>query len=513
MYSYIAVDDEAIIREGLVKKINKLDMGLVCKGQAANGAEGLKLIESANPDIVITDMKMPEMDGMGFLDHLAAAYPDKKVIVLSSYRDFEYLNSAIENGVVGYVLKPFSAEEIRKQLNKAISLINRQQNMNAQVGYMKEHISAFEKRQSNRKLLDCIIHTAEAEISNSTESKEYSGVRKFKLITVKTNAPSLLPALERLCEGESHGIGTVPLEDESQKYCYFILLMDYHDHERILESFAQELALRILADNTGFVQYLCISDSCGAINEIHNLYRSCMDSFGKVRLSERQVKLKPVKQSMERIHSEDQIKAVFASLRYSPDELHESLNRFFDELEKSNVPFEVLHEECCSLIRLVNGYALQYDAATEDIPALFYDRYLFETTIDRIKRELSGYISLIFTTLKNSCQSQERLIEQIKNYLDTNYGSKITLEFIASNYFINPSYCSYLFKLKTGESFNDYLTRIRMAKAMNFLSESKMSIEEITKEVGYRNPKYFFRIFKQYNGLTPTEYRNGKKAK
>jgi len=512
MYSYIVVDDEAIIREGLVKKIKKLDMELVCKGQAANGFEGMKLIEAEDPDIVLTDMKMPEMDGMGFLDRLTAAYPEKKVIVLSSYQDFKYMNSAIENGVVGYVLKPFSAEEIRKQLSKAINLIDRQRKMQAQVGFMQEHLSVFEKRLNNRKLLDFIIHSAETGTADDPESGKYEDVRLFRLITVKTGNPSLLPFLEKLCGDVPYGISAAALEDESQKYCYFILLMDHNVHERVLESCVMELAQKILSGGAGFVHYVCISNFCNRINEVHKLYKSCLDSLWGVRLSDSQAILTPIKRSAERIHTDDQIKALFSELRCSSDRINELLDGFFGEFEVRNASFEVLHEECCRLVDLVNEYAMQHDIAVEDIKSVFFDRYLLETKVDRIERELSGYITLIMNSVKDSCQDQERLMEHIKRYLETNYGSKITLEYISSRFFINPTYCCYWFKTKTRESFNDYLTRVRMEKAKNFLSETKMSIEEISKEVGYKNPKYFFKVFRKYSGMTPTEYRNSEKG-
>lgn len=509
-YSYIVVDDETIIRQGLIKKIKKLRMPLECKGQAANGAEGLKLIELADPDIVITDMKMPEMDGTAFLDRISARYPDKKVIVLSSYKDFEYMNTAIETGVVGYVLKPFSAEEMQKQLKKAIDRIETQRSIHAQAGFMREHMGIFESRMSSRQLLNLVIHPMEAGVASQTEFDQYRDVRSFLLITIRTNNPSLLPHLEEICRDGARGISAVPLEDASHKYSYFILLLDYEGHGPVLESYAGELAGRLKEVGRPFVQYICISHACNNINDVHGLYKSCTDALTGVRLAGRESVLRPQKRIAQGMHTDEQIKDLFIHMRYSPDTIADVLGGFFDELAAGDATYEVLHMECGSLIRLVNEYAVQYGVETEDIMGVFYDRYIFDTEIERIKRELTGYISLIFSSVRNSYQSQERLMESIKQYIDKNCGSKITLESVASKFFINPTYCSYLFKLKTQESFNEHITRIRMEKAMKFLSETGMSIDSVSKEVGYRNPKYFFKIFKKYKGLTPTEYRNRK---
>ena len=130
MYRYIIVDDEVLIRKGLISKIKDItSIQIACAGEAANGIEGLALIEAEDPDIIITDMKMTKMDGMEFLEKIAERYPDKPIIVISGYKAFDYVSKAIEKKAVGYVLKPFSTEEIEKQLAKAIAQIEQQKNL------------------------------------------------------------------------------------------------------------------------------------------------------------------------------------------------------------------------------------------------------------------------------------------------------------------------------------------------------------------------------------------------
>ena len=143
MYTYIIIDDERLIRLGLISKVKEINTEeFQCIGEASNGLEGLQLISEAEPDIVITDMKMAKMDGVEFLQRLHEAHPGIPVIVLSGYKAFDYMNQAIEHGVVGYVLKPFSSEELEKQLLKAVARLEQQKN----ILKMQERMVSLEKR-------------------------------------------------------------------------------------------------------------------------------------------------------------------------------------------------------------------------------------------------------------------------------------------------------------------------------------------------------------------------------
>ncbi|MFD2117994.1 response regulator [Paenibacillus yanchengensis] len=121
MYSYIVIDDEALIRKNIIKKISKLNLPLAWVGEAEDGEEGLELINSKTPDIVLTDMRMPEVDGVTLLKTLTSLSLDTQIIVISGYSDFEYTKEAISANVAGYILKPFDNTELYDVLSKVIT--------------------------------------------------------------------------------------------------------------------------------------------------------------------------------------------------------------------------------------------------------------------------------------------------------------------------------------------------------------------------------------------------------
>ena len=113
MYTYIVIDDESLIRKGTIKKLQPMEEQITCIGEADNGKAGIELIQEVHPDIVILDMQMPIMGGKELLPYLAESYPDMPLIVISGYRDFDYVKQAISAAAIDYILKPFSKEAIQ----------------------------------------------------------------------------------------------------------------------------------------------------------------------------------------------------------------------------------------------------------------------------------------------------------------------------------------------------------------------------------------------------------------
>ena len=132
MYTFIIIDDEPLIRQGLLKKIRSVTEELSFCGEADNGEDALELIRSVDPDLIFTDMRMPVMDGKSLLRQLQSHYPDKKIIVISGHSDFEYMQEAISARVVHYLLKPFSKEEILGAITKAITAIESEKTIKAE---------------------------------------------------------------------------------------------------------------------------------------------------------------------------------------------------------------------------------------------------------------------------------------------------------------------------------------------------------------------------------------------
>ena len=124
MYTYVVIDDEPLIRRGILKKLENYP-GIQCVAQASNGKAALELIEEKDPDFVITDMKMPIMDGTQLLPVLSTQYPEKYIIVISGYKDFDYAKEALRAKTLDYIVKPFSREALCSAVDKAVELLQK----------------------------------------------------------------------------------------------------------------------------------------------------------------------------------------------------------------------------------------------------------------------------------------------------------------------------------------------------------------------------------------------------
>ena len=180
-YRYIIVDDEVLIRKGLISKIDEItSLKALCVGEAANGVEGLRVIGETNPDIIITDMKMKKMDGVEFLERISERFPEKPIIVISGYKAFDYMNKAIEKRVIGYVLKPFSPEEIEKQLQKAIEQIENQKNF----FILQEKAKSLDQRKIKDILLSAILEPWNEALEEELRQKGWGLDHYYLLISV-----------------------------------------------------------------------------------------------------------------------------------------------------------------------------------------------------------------------------------------------------------------------------------------------------------------------------------------
>ena len=207
------------------------------------------------------------------------------------------------------------------------------------------------------------------------------------------------------------------------------------------------------------------------------------------------------------IYSQECMENWISRMKFEPGEIESVLNSFFDNMDIRQFTLGDIRKTCKYMLARVNNYAEENGIEGDDIIRFFETRYPFERDMERIKKETIGYIKLIFLSVNDQEQKEQDIYETITAYIRKNYNKKITLSMVADSVYMNQSLCRKFLK-DHGTNFNDYLTEIRMKHAKQLLDNSKISIEYISGEVGYANPKYFYKIFKKEIGVTPQEYRN-----
>ena len=185
MYTYIIIDDESLIRRGTIKKLSSMSETIRCVGEASEGREGIRLIEELNPDFVILDMQMPGMDGTQLLPYMAEHYPGKPLIVISGFRDFDYIKHAISADAIDYLLKPFSREAIQECVQRAIRRLENTETITKQITDSNREKEAAYYEYDRQYLTNLILgfHTGDAAIS-SERLKYITATHRMLLLTL-----------------------------------------------------------------------------------------------------------------------------------------------------------------------------------------------------------------------------------------------------------------------------------------------------------------------------------------
>ena len=515
MYTYIIVDDESLIRKGTIKKLSPMSDLVQCIGEADEGQAGIRLIEAQKPDFVILDMQMPGMDGTQLLGYLSEHYPDMPLIVISGFRDFDYIKTAISADAIDYILKPFSREAIQECVQRAIQRLENTQTISRQIIDSNEQKEAAYYEYDRQYLTNLILgfHTGEASIS-SDKLKFINDTHQMILLTLHFSAqPADFHVQEWLEEG---GFGDLALflpSSVSPTVGFLILFLPNSSAvstrnlvRQISDSLIQSVLQRDLSLLIG-------------ISQVHSDLKALHTAFEETSAALDQQELTDPSQQYYWYQGESNPRSVVwtqedeflfrieAGMTGEVLNLTDSLFSWFTSI--SGFTLGDAKYFCYSLSnqcrRILNSYLKQENESSSNS---------MQNVVSQIFRlsELQEYYKQFFLNITDMLKTEsvyalDDVIERVQIYIQRNYQKDLTQDFIASLFYLNRSYLSTLFRQKTGMKFVDYLNDVRIEKSKEMLSGTSRKMYQISKAVGYDNPKYFFRIFKKKTGMTPEQYR------
>lgn len=512
MYSFIIVDDEPLIRKGLLKKILSFGEKLSFAGEADNGADALELINSQDPDIIFTDMRMPEMDGKSLMKIIHQQYPDKKMIVISGHSDFDYMKEAISAKVVSYLLKPFSREEIHRTLEQAIEALEKDRTVKQEVVLKTAEYEQISYHSDIQSLLHLIIGIHQRDKLPSFQSvrlKEVWAAPSHILLTLyapDSNAQEI---------GEQQDYVYIP-HSQSDKLAFMLLSYPEGQSEASMIEHAKQTA-ELLIDTVsvrngseGCVGISTVLHDLKMLRQAHQETIAALDQrsiadFGRCYLYNKQSGAPDV-MLWERTHE-----LLFLIESGQTSKVKELVLDFFAfYIRQPAVSLAHLKEQSRVIIQEVKKILSDYlQTHADGAPSSSLESVLnISFDLDSIRAYLLTVLTSTADLLKGcSAYSSENVIDNIKTYIHKNFTKDLTLEKISSLFYLNPSYLSFLFKEKTGQNFTDYINQLRIEQAKTLLKSTDDKIYKIAKLLGYVNPKYFFRVFKKMTGLTPEEFR------
>lgn len=524
MYSFIIIDDEEIIRKGILKKIETLGLSLNFVGEAENGREALKLIHIKNPDIILTDMRMPIMDGRSLLKTIQEEHPSKKVIVISGYNDFEYMKEAISANVIDYILKPFKHEAIFKAFEKAITQIQKEQSLQEKYIMAEEKVESVVYAEDIKKLYNFIINPYEENSPLELKSKKMTALYEADYFVIlylySLNQLDNTLLLSQIST-ETYILNNHIFITNNHKHNMRLILLHFGDcpvKQVIKETKdAAEKIINFLQYQSGSKLYIGISDVKRDLSDLNHAYTesvSALDSLklfdGPIANYDRDRIQHPKEFTWERM---DEL--LFCIESGNTSKVVDLTSLYFDFLKQQpDINIITIKFNCRFLYNGVrNLLNIHFDITTSHSFSSCYEKTIINYfDLDSIKSYFLQLLSNISNNLKQkNIYPSGEIVNNIKKYVINNYSQPLTMEKVSSLFYMNRSYCSTLFNEKVGISFSDYVNKDRIERAKELLKNTEYPIFKIAKRIGYDNTKYFFRIFKKITGYTPDEYRQVQK--
>ncbi|SHJ70484.1 response regulator transcription factor [Parasporobacterium paucivorans] len=523
MYNLVLVDDEEIVLTGIQKVFKMADYQFNIIGAFSNPLKALESLVELSPDLIITDIKMPQMNGLEFSTRAKQLLPKAEIVILSGYDDFTFAQSAVKLGVSDYLLKPIKKKDFEKMLLSMHDKIENRNNQELELEQLQKAVMINHSALRNKffltlvehgNFLDPYIQALYTQLGFNFKDSPFILV-KFVIYEMQPEE-DYVSATEKIISeftGCINGLGSSEAF-YSDEYLYFYLYgiqkttFNRQEFLQIVLSYSRNKAENRLHLLVGVSQiYNSITDLFFATSDCDEyILKADSESadagniLGGIQNAQRDLRLPYTE--MENIFT--------AISTNDTRKITESVEEIF------NLPDTALYKNyfySIALILLIRMAHLQnkYKAETIIISLNILDIKQLSKNYPSVKqiKELIIQKSNLLAELVHSqsiAPASETMLSAL-HYIDKHYNENISLSDVADKIFISKNYLCDLFKKELNTTFIDYVTSMRIEKAKYLLTQTNMKMYEISKEVGYNDYAYFSQIFKRYTGITLSNYR------
>jgi two-component system response regulator YesN len=519
-YKVFLVEDEIVTREGIRDNVDWAAAGFEFCGEAPDGEMALPLIEESKPDVLITDIKMPFMDGLQLSKIIHEHMPWVKIIILSGHDEFQYAQSAVKLGVTEYLLKPVSAQDLSNVLKSLSSTLDREKQERENLKRLQDKIAETLVLSREKFLLQLVMGGVSS--ADAIEQSQQLGLdimaRHYLVVFIRIE----------LCES-------------SRPFDYY----EYHQVEQIVSQFAgnnpdvfwtqkdmEELVLLIKGDSldqlvqegnflTGLIKNEVENQTtCNLVIEIgtpQNRLGDIHHSFAEAMVKSKSIPTIPKRHplneepldliKMDHLTIENYLK--FGSVQEFDDFFLTSIQPIGRAALQSSL---IKHYLFVDIILTATQFVSDLGGSAHQVTS---DVYEIENILIKIKsmeqiKEEMRKIFVAALTYRNSQVNHERvfILQQAKAYIDRHFANpELQMGRVAQKFNISPSYFSTIFRQELGETFRDYLGKIRINRAKELLRTTNLKCAEVAYQSGFNDSHYFSFIFKKKTGQTPQQFR------
>ncbi|NLE15470.1 MAG: response regulator [Spirochaetales bacterium] len=533
-YTILLVDDETAVREGIRSRTPWERYGFCVVGEAGNGIEALELVEELHPDVVITDIRMPYLDGIELIQKIRLTHPTTTLVILSGYDEFTYAQQAMRYDVSEYVLKPVSVEDLcnllkrlGKHLDEEIKRIQDQDRLNQVYQQALPLI-----REKFLVSLLTAVHPA-SDTALLAKAAEYGfnlDKDEFMVAVIETDhvmddplqTMAMFEIVEQVLKKED---GVLLFQFENQIVIIFSSQshgLDHYDSVFRKQTYRKAEQLQAYLQKYSFQAVLGVGTLVHSPSSIKQSYHQALSALNYSSCYPEQTLLfisdlekLPVEEHQQQLEA---LKAnVLVAVKMgSEEQVNEAVNQLLGE-QLASLDLEQLQalllELVFSLQDLAHAYGYTLFSLVEGEGRNLFSELATLSTLGKAKRYLARLCLLVRQAIAGQrAQSHIQFIGQAKSLIAKHFTeSGFGLEEICEMIGVSPSYFSSTFKKEVGISFVQYLTALRMDRAKELLIKTEGKTYEIAQAVGFAEPNYFSFCFKRHVGLSPSQFRQGNR--
>lgn len=529
-YKVLFVDDEEEVCQVIMKKLDWESMGFSVAGYARNGVEALEMAEELEPDVVMTDIKMPYMDGLTLARELKKLYQNIRIIIFSGFDEFEYAREAIKIEAEEYILKPINATELRSVFEKVRTSLDQELDEQRNMEKLREYYL------QSLPVLQESIYTSliegripESQIRKYIQDYQLDLIGPFYVVTVlhisrnsaknDAQADPVLQAVSVKRYVEEHFedkwnchvvtyLGDIVLIGQMSDVKQMTVFTDAMD--RFCRAVRRLLDLRLTAG----IGHVCSNPAQLSLSyesaKNAAAYRVLYGNAKAINIAE----IDPLEHIQEQWEQE-YIQNIFHQIKLGAAEpLAEAVDAFCEQLSRTRMSMQNYRVLLMELITEIFRFGNSYKVNMEDV---FGHEDVYSQAMQLESTEaLGAWIREAGLKMQRQIRNERQdstkyLVSRAMEYVREHYAQQeLGVEEICSQLGVSASYFSTIFKKETGRTFVNYLTAYRMEQALELLIGSGEKTFVIAEKVGYSDPNYFSYVFKKTYGMSPSKYKAQK---
>ena len=501
MRSVLIVDDERIEREGIAALLQMGNYNLEIL-EAVNGKEALTILREKNPEILLSDIRMPLMDGIELTHQAKILNSDIAVVIFSGFSDFNYAKEAIRNGVREYILKPVDPQEFRNVMDDIMSYLDEKKQNKAAIQKNQEFLGQY--------FLHKYIRYGKPEVmDDAMEIMDVSWWSRIGRMLLLSGEDGFFENYDgdfeqMLTEELPFSFHYLNYDSDSSILCFEKnVKVDYYILAKHIFQFVERSCGRQI--------YIAVSSQLEGkeaipqgMKELESLmenryYRTEQWIFMPDTNWENKENYELPLEMVEKM--EEDIKL------HDIAHLWEHYDKFM-KYKEYGVGFSYIYMNfvCTNLIK---SMYMQMEYPVEKYTDIIEKMFHVES-IQGVAEALEKTIHLFEQNLFSAKNSNRSEVEKVKSYIYAHYQEDISLEFLSSEVYLSPGYMSYIFKKETGEGLAQFIRKFRLEKAKELLCTTNKKIVQICAETGFTNSSYFCKSFREYYGCSPERFRKNE---